>query len=94
MTGDARGGRCPATGGARGGGADRRPGHPCGTARRLGGEIWLRGASVAQGYWENPEATAETFQAHTEDGEGPFLRTGDLGGFLEGSSTSPGGART
>lgn len=48
------------------------------------GEVWLRGASVARGYWENPEATAETFQAHTKDGEGPFLRTGDLGGFLDG----------
>ncbi|MFD5424994.1 fatty acyl-AMP ligase [Streptomyces sp. NPDC127084] len=48
------------------------------------GEVWLRGASVALGYWENPEATAATFQAHTKDGEGPFLRTGDLGGFLDG----------
>ncbi|MFF2013528.1 fatty acyl-AMP ligase [Streptomyces sp. NPDC058195] len=48
------------------------------------GEVWLRGASVAHGYWENPEATAAAFQARTEDGEGPFLRTGDLGGFLDG----------
>ncbi|WP_256726951.1 fatty acyl-AMP ligase [Streptomyces acidiscabies] len=48
------------------------------------GEIWLRGPSVARGYWENPQATAETFQARTKDGDGPFLRTGDLGGFLDG----------
>lgn len=44
------------------------------------GEIWVRGASVTQGYWNQPEATAATFAAHVQDtGEGPFLRTGDLG---------------
>ena len=44
------------------------------------GEIWVRGASVTQGYWNQPEATAATFAAHVKDtGEGPFLRTGDLG---------------
>jgi len=43
------------------------------------GEIWLAGPSVACGYWERPEATAETFGAHTAAGLGPFLRTGDLG---------------
>ena len=44
------------------------------------GEIWLSGDSVAQGYWERPEETQRTFQAHVADtGEGPFLRTGDLG---------------
>lgn len=46
------------------------------------GEIWLAGAHVAGGYWEKPEATAETFEAFTAGGEGPFLRTGDLG-FLD-----------
>jgi acyl-CoA synthetase (AMP-forming)/AMP-acid ligase II len=40
---------------------------------------------VAQGYWNNPEATAQTFQAHVADnGEGPFLRTGDLGCLRDG----------
>ncbi len=43
------------------------------------GEIWLKGPSVAAGYWNKPDATAETFHAHLKDGRGPFLRTGDLG---------------
>jgi acyl-CoA synthetase (AMP-forming)/AMP-acid ligase II len=47
------------------------------------GEIWVRGANVAAGYWHNAAATAETFAA-TIAGEGgaPWLRTGDLG-FLD-----------
>ena len=43
------------------------------------GEIWIRGSTVAQGYWRNPAATQKTFQAYTSTGEGPWLRTGDLG---------------
>lgn len=47
------------------------------------GEIWLSGSSVAQGYWNKPEETKHTFNAYLADtGEGPFLRTGDLG-FLQ-----------
>ena len=47
------------------------------------GEIWVRGASIAQGYWNNPQATNAVFNAYLADtGEGPFLRTGDLG-FIE-----------
>lgn len=47
------------------------------------GEIWLSSPSVAQGYWNRPEATAETFQGYLKDTEqGPFLRTGDLGFLL------------
>ncbi|WP_040787088.1 fatty acyl-AMP ligase [Nocardia pneumoniae] len=42
------------------------------------GEIWIRGDSVAAGYWNRPEATRETFDAYI-GAEGPFLRTGDLG---------------
>jgi acyl-CoA synthetase (AMP-forming)/AMP-acid ligase II len=47
------------------------------------GEIWVRGANVAAGYWQNPAATTETFAA-TIAGEGGdhWLRTGDLG-FLD-----------
>ncbi|ETW94617.1 MAG: AMP-dependent synthetase and ligase, partial [Candidatus Entotheonella gemina] len=49
------------------------------------GEIWVAGASVAHGYWNSPAATAQTFQAHlAETGEGPFLRTGDLGCLQDG----------
>jgi amino acid adenylation domain-containing protein len=44
------------------------------------GEIWVKGASVAQGYWNRPDTTAFTFMAMTADtAEGSFLRTGDLG---------------
>jgi acyl-CoA synthetase (AMP-forming)/AMP-acid ligase II len=49
------------------------------------GEIWVKDPSVAQGYWQRPEATKETFQAYlTDTGEGPFLRTGDLGFLRDG----------
>lgn len=48
------------------------------------GEIWLSGPCVAAGYWDNEESTDSTFQAYTADGQGPFLRTGDLGGWLDG----------
>lgn len=49
------------------------------------GEIWVQGESVARGYWQNPQATAQTFHASLrESGEGPFLRTGDLGFFCAG----------
>ncbi|GAA3567710.1 hypothetical protein GCM10022222_59560 [Amycolatopsis ultiminotia] len=48
------------------------------------GELWVRGPSVAAGYWNDTEATAETFAARLADGSGPFLRTGDLGFVLDG----------
>jgi len=49
------------------------------------GEIWTASPSVAQGYWEQPEATQATFGARlAPSGEGPFLRTGDLGFLAEG----------
>ena len=35
------------------------------------GELWVKGPSVVRGYWQNPQATAETFI----DG---WLRTGDI----------------
>ncbi|QDS95126.1 Long-chain-fatty-acid--AMP ligase FadD29 [Roseimaritima multifibrata] len=47
------------------------------------GEFWIQGPSVGKGYWQSEEATKNTFEAHTADGEGPFLRTGDLGFISE-----------
>lgn len=48
------------------------------------GEIWVKGPNVAAGYWENPEASERTFDGRLADsGDGPYLRTGDLG-FLHG----------
>lgn len=59
------------------------------------GEIWLRGGSVAVGYWRQEDATRRTFQAVVNDeasgengGEGDagggYLRTGDLGVIQDG----------
>jgi acyl-CoA synthetase (AMP-forming)/AMP-acid ligase II len=48
------------------------------------GEIWLKGPSVAAGYWRRDKETAESFEAVTADGRGPFLRTGDLGFIHDG----------
>jgi phthiocerol/phenolphthiocerol synthesis type-I polyketide synthase C len=49
------------------------------------GEIWVRGASVGQGYWGRPAETEEIFSAFlSETRRGPFLRTGDLGFLLDG----------
>jgi acyl-CoA synthetase (AMP-forming)/AMP-acid ligase II len=43
------------------------------------GEIWLRSASVASGYHNRPGETVKQFRAKTSGGDGPYLRTGDLG---------------
>ncbi len=49
------------------------------------GEIWVSGPNITQGYWNNPAETDSTFRAFLKDsGDGPFLRTGDLGFFHEG----------
>ncbi len=48
------------------------------------GEFWVQCPGVALGYWQNEEATRAAFGATLADsGEGPFLRTGDLG-FIDG----------
>jgi acyl-CoA synthetase (AMP-forming)/AMP-acid ligase II len=48
------------------------------------GEIWASGPGVARGYWRRPEETERIFGARLVDtGDGPFLRTGDLG-FMRG----------
>ena len=55
------------------------------------GEIWVSGSSVAQGYWNRPEETRQTFHAYLAETVdiagldlGPFLRTGDLGFLQDG----------
>ena len=48
------------------------------------GEIWLSGPSVGRGYWGRRRQTRENFGAMLGNGEGPFLRTGDLGFFHDG----------
>jgi amino acid adenylation domain-containing protein len=45
------------------------------------GEIWTSGASVAHGYWRNPEASARAF---VESDGRTWLRTGDLGFLRDG----------
>lgn len=53
------------------------------------GEIWLRGPSVADGYWRRDAHTMMTFGgvvqmgADNEDSQ-PHLRTGDLGRLIDG----------
>lgn len=55
--------------------------HPCEDGQI--GEILVKGPSVAQGYWNQPELTQASFALSIPaTGEGPFLRTGDLG-FLD-----------
>ncbi|MFB7447796.1 fatty acyl-AMP ligase [Streptomyces sp. NPDC056194] len=49
------------------------------------GEIWLRGSSVAGGYWNRPLENAELFRAApagADPEEDGYLRTGDMG-FLD-----------
>jgi acyl-CoA synthetase (AMP-forming)/AMP-acid ligase II len=49
------------------------------------GEVWLAGPGVGSGYWGKPEETDTTFKATLAgSGEGPYLRTGDLGFLRRG----------
>ena len=45
------------------------------------GEICASGASIAMGYWQNPEASAHAF---IESDGRTWLRTGDLGSLVDG----------
>ncbi len=55
------------------------------TPRNRVGEIWVQGKNVATGYWGREAETEHTFRAHLSDtGEGPFMRTGDLGFIHDG----------
>jgi acyl-CoA synthetase (AMP-forming)/AMP-acid ligase II len=49
------------------------------------GEIWVSGPSMTHGYWNRPDETERACRAYLKDtGEGPFLRTGDLGFMQDG----------
>jgi acyl-CoA synthetase (AMP-forming)/AMP-acid ligase II len=49
------------------------------------GEVWVSSPSVAGGYWNRPDETDAVFKGFIRDtGEGPFLRTGDLGFLKDG----------
>jgi long-chain acyl-CoA synthetase len=45
---------------------------PCGDIKVVEGELWISGPMVVPGYWDNPEATAQSFT----DG---YWRSGDVG---------------
>ncbi|MFB9114983.1 non-ribosomal peptide synthetase [Xanthomonas arboricola pv. corylina] len=48
------------------------------------GEIWVKGPSVALGYWNRPAHTAEVFHSYLPGDDAMFLRTGDLGFAIDG----------
>lgn len=48
------------------------------------GEIWLQCASAGLGYWNEPLLTRTVFGACLHDGDGPYLRTGDVGAMRDG----------
>ena len=50
------------------------------------GEIWVHGPSIAAGYWGQPQLSETVFGARLADGDGPFLRTGDLGSWTSTAS--------
>jgi nonribosomal peptide synthetase protein BlmVI len=61
------------------------PGTGCAAAPDEVGEIWIRGGSVAAGYWDQPAETEATFGARRKDVDsGPYLRTGDCGFARDG----------
>ncbi len=47
------------------------------------GEIWVRGPSVARGYWRDEVRSAATFGCRLPGSDADYLRTGDLG-YLDG----------
>lgn len=48
------------------------------------GEIWVRGPVVGHGYWNREATNPAEFHATTADGDGGYLRTGDLGTLFDG----------
>ncbi len=54
-------------------------------AERQVGELWFKGPSRTQGYWGQTTINAEIFDAETASGDGPWMRTGDLGFVADGN---------
>jgi len=48
------------------------------------GEIWLQGDNICRGSWGRPDETRQTFGARLGSRPGGWLRTGDLGVYLDG----------
>jgi len=52
------------------------------------GEIWIRGDSISPGYWNDPQRTADVFNAsltlHNGESFNDYYRTGDLGFLHDG----------
>jgi fatty-acyl-CoA synthase len=48
------------------------------------GEIWLHGNNICRGYWGRPDESHRTFHAKLRTRPGDWLRTGDLGVYLDG----------
>jgi acyl carrier protein len=49
------------------------------------GEIWAKGPSITQGYWNKPNETEETYNAFLAGTDnGPWMRSGDLGFIHDG----------
>jgi thioester reductase-like protein len=57
------------------------------------GEIWVGGPTLARGYMNRPEVNREVFGARLDTGEGPYMRTGDLGFIREDGELFIGGRR-
>jgi acyl-CoA synthetase (AMP-forming)/AMP-acid ligase II len=49
------------------------------------GEIWVRGETVAAGYWQRKAETVHAFRARLAGDSGTWLRTGDLGVMIDGA---------
>lgn len=62
--------------------ADVRTGHALPEGKI--GEIWVTGPNVSSGYWNNPSATQDTYVFVSERSGRRFLKTGDLGGIIDG----------
>ncbi|KAI7246043.1 hypothetical protein KC345_g12120, partial [Hortaea werneckii] len=48
------------------------------------GEVWLRSRSIATGYLNDRQRTAETFEHVLDNGDGGYMRTGDTGFLRDG----------